>query len=156
MAGGFQLHVEVFGEEVISRRLLRFANDLRDMRSSWGRIARILRRATARNFATQGSSSGSAWPPLAESTLKAKAAKGQPSRILVATGLLEGSLLGTGQGHVERRLPQMFEWGSDVPYGQFHMTGTSRMPARPPVRLTMAVKREITRELQRGLVEAAR
>lgn len=147
MAAGMHLQIEVFGEKIVSRRLLRFAHAAQDARPAFSKIAVLLGAAWNEQFATEGAFGGERWAPLAESTLRSKPG-GLP--ILVRTGRLKGS------AHTKRLLPQMLEWGSDVEYGRFHMTGTSRMPARPPIKLPERIKRAATREIQRNLVQELR
>lgn len=142
-----QLQLEVLGEEIISRRLLRFAHRVQDARPAFRKIAVMLDQAKERQFATEGAYGGEKWAPLADSTLRSKPS-GLP--ILVRTGALKGSF------KARRVLPQVLEWGSDVPYGVYHMHGTSRMPARPPLKLPEGLKRSIVRELQRTIIEEMR
>ncbi|NUZ08940.1 phage virion morphogenesis protein [Piscinibacter koreensis] len=66
---------------------------------------------------------GAAWAPLAPSTIARKLKKGQTTRILEATGLMQQSLgYSAGQDWVEV--------GVSEPYGIYHETGTRRMPRR--------------------------
>lgn len=137
------LNVEVLGRPVVKRRLLRFAEHAQDATLAFGRIAKLLDFAVQRQFETEGAYGGQPWAPLAPSTLRQKPAGLQ---ILVRTGKLRGSF------RTRRVLPDMLEWGSDVAYGVYHMRGTSRMPARPPVKLPESLKVAITKELQRALM----
>jgi phage gpG-like protein len=140
---GVGLEIDVFGEQLVSRRLLRFAHTAEDMRPAFREIAPLLQMAWNEQFATEGAYGGERWAPLAESTLRSKPS-GLP--ILVLTGKLKGS------AHVKALLPQMLEWGSDVSYGRYHMTGTRNMPARPPIRLPERTKAQVVRHIQRLLV----
>jgi phage gpG-like protein len=154
MAAG-ELHISVMGEDIVSRRLLRFEHSLLDASLAYRKIATMLNFAAERQFATEGTYGGERWAPLAASTIATKQRKGMPDKILVATGKLQHSLTGHGDGHIERITPLMLEWGSSVPYGVFHMKGTSRMPARPPVKLPETLKVAIMKTLQRAYMEAA-
>lgn len=105
-------------QPVLERGLRMFAEDHRQM------------------FAMQREpNDGPAWKPLAPSTVKRKG----HDTILVETGRLKGSL--TDERHSDG-IREIFDnglggaglvFGTDVPYAHFHMTGTSRMPARPEV-----------------------
>jgi phage gpG-like protein len=59
---------------------------------------------------------------------------GQP--ILRATDRLHDSLTDMTSDTVWRVTPRTIQFGSRVPYFQFHQSGTSKMPARPPLVLT--------------------
>ena len=84
----------------------------------------------AEMFAGQYDSNRNAWAPLAASTIKRKG----HDRILVETGALRDSLVTIGgPGNVHEAMQRGMVFGTDVEYALFHQTGTSRMPARPPV-----------------------
>jgi phage gpG-like protein len=135
--------MEVLGRPIVKRRLLRFAAHMQDASLAFGRIAKMLDFAVQRQFDTEGAYGGEPWAPLADSTLRSKPAG---LKILVRTGKLKGSF------RTRKVLPDLLEWGSDVAYGVYHMKGTSRMPARPPVKLPEKLKIAIVKELQREIV----
>lgn len=154
---GLDVEVEVFGEPVIRRRLLRIADNVTDGREAFRRIVRILRHATERNFDTRGAYGGSYWEDLAPSTLARKRRLNLDLRILRATHRLLDSLLdSTDEEHVEVVGPQELLWGSRVPYGVYHQSRRPRtvIPFRPPVRLPEQDRRSAVRELQRVLMGA--
>src|ERR1051326_1037463 len=75
------------------------------------------------------------WTPLKPET-EARKAKlyGGPSRILVATGTLLDSLTRQGAtGNIHRVEDDGAEFGSAIPYGVFHATGTKNLPVRNPL-----------------------
>lgn len=148
------LELNVLGEEVISRRLLRFSENVQDARPAFGRMMRLFEAAALEQFATEGAAGGEPWAPLAESTLKYKPpGKGileYSGRLL--NSLVEGGVAGGGDS-VRFLGRQEMRWGTSVPYAAFHQHGTSRMPRRRVVQLPEIVKRRAVRELQRVLVE---
>lgn len=151
MGPGLDFTLEVLGEEVVSRRLLRFEGNVKDARPAFRRIAPLLEAATLRRFESEGAYGGEKWAPLAASTLARKPA-GQG--ILVASGRLRASLTQeTAADGIRQMTPQSFRWGSSVPYGRFHQAGTSRMPQRRVVKFPESVKRAVVRELQKAMVE---
>lgn len=152
MAVGLELNV--LGDEVIGRKLLRFAEGVEDARPAFGRMMRMFEAAALAQFQTEGRAGGEKWPPLAESTLRSK-----PSglSILERSGrmlnsLVEGGVASSGDA-VRFVGRQEMRWGTKVPYAAFHQKGTSRMPRRRVVALPELVKRRAVRELQRALVE---
>jgi phage gpG-like protein len=148
VAVGFD--VSVLGEDVISRTMLRFEKAAEDARPAFRTIAHLLERAALQRFESEGAYGGEKWAPLAPSTV---ARKGAGKGILVDSGRLRASLTQeTAADSIRVLLPQEMRWGSTVPYGKFHQSGTSRMPQRRVVKLPEQVKRAIVRELQRSMV----
>jgi phage gpG-like protein len=49
-------------------------------------------------------------------------------------------------------------WGSRVPYGVYHQSSAprSKIPYRPPVRLSQRRRQEVVKALQRAIVEQSR
>jgi phage gpG-like protein len=78
-------------------------------------------------------SNGSAWEPLAPSTV---ARKGHDT-ILVDTNRMKASLVSPTGDSIRDVVSENgmagAVFGTDVEYARFHVAGTSRMPARPPV-----------------------
>lgn len=91
-----------------------------------------------RNFTQSGALQSPTWAPLAASTLKQKAAKGYSGSPLIRTGHLRQSFRPFADNDVAGV-------GSEVPYSQYHETGTRTLPQRamlPPraVALDYALK----------------
>lgn len=158
MPAGLQLDIEVFGTQILNRRLLRFAGGVSDASLAFEAVARILSAATARNFATSGASGGHPWRALAPATLARKRRLGLDPRILRATGRLYSSLVdATSPDHVQQITTESLRWGSTVDYGKYHQSTRPRakVPYRPPVAFSENAKRNVVRELQRALIEDA-
>lgn len=171
---GWTVEATVFGEQVVRRRFVRFAQRATDASPAFRQVVRILREATIENFATRGVAGGSRWRDLAPATRARKRRLNQDPRILRATGRLYHSLVGvpgsTGRSdrtgrfepgvgdHIEQIGPTELKWGSRVPYGVYHQSSAPRrvIPYRPPVRLSERRKREIAKALQRAIVEGSR
>jgi phage gpG-like protein len=155
---GFNVKVDVFGEQILHRRMVRFEAGLIDASDAFREIITILRSSTVANFASRGVSGGSRWRDLAPSTVARKRRLGLDPRILRATHRLFNSIIGSGSPggdeHVERIGPVSMRWGSRVPYGIYHGSGQPRsvIPYRPPVKLAETDKREIGKILQRAIV----
>lgn len=167
-----EIRLQVFGEDVLRRRLVRVQHGLVDHSGAFREVIGILRASVVQNFRTRGVSGGSRWRDLQPETVAAKVRKGQDVRILRATGRLYGSLVGSegstgrarsdvggrfipgGGDHVEEITPDSLRWGSRVEYGVFHQSSAPRrvIPYRPPVRLQEREKRAIVRALQRGIL----
>lgn len=74
------------------------------------------------------------WQPLSPAYAAWKAARFPGKPILQGTGRLRDSYVQRAHGEAYRRItPTSLERGSNVPHAGFHATGTSRMPARPPI-----------------------
>jgi phage gpG-like protein len=150
--------IEVFGEPVLRRRLMRMHDAVTDAREAFRQVVGILERATRRNFASKGSYGGARWAELKPATLASKRRKGHDLRILRATGRLFASLTQqTHEDHVEDIGRTELRWGSSVEYGVYHQSRKPRtvIPFRPPVRLPESDRRSAMRELQRSVIGAA-
>ncbi len=140
-----RLSLDVYGEEQISRELLRFSSYVGDPSPAFHQIADDMREDIGHRFEEEGPG----WAPLAQTTLAAKAAAGLPPEILQATRRLMRSLSQKGEDHVEEIGDDFLRFGSSVPYGRFHQKGTSQMPARKVIDFTEADRRGFVRTLQR-------
>jgi phage gpG-like protein len=147
-----QVLIDVFGDEQVNRRLLRFEDDVQDAIPAFREMAKLIRGSVYRQFYSDGAYASGGWVPLAPSTVAEKARRGLDPRILRATGKLFGSLTSGDPGHVERMGPREFVYGTTVPYAKFHQRGTRRMPRRPPLELRDQDRRELVRILQRHLL----
>lgn len=144
------------GGEVFARRFTRFVSEITDLSDLWELMARDLEATVADAFRTEGSSGGSKWAPLSEAYREQKA-RAYPGRgILERTRALMRSFERGGAGNVLRIAPRALVWGSSVDYGRYHQSGTSRMPARPIIRLTTETKQDWTRSVHAFLLERAR
>ncbi len=95
-----------------------------------GDFQHVLAQGEAEAFDQQREPGGTPWEPLKPSTI----AKKGHSRILYETGTLMASLATVGgPGNISDIYDHGSAFGTDVEYAGFHQTGTSRMPARPPV-----------------------
>jgi len=78
------------------------------------------------------------WPPLAPATVIAKGTRG--AGILRLTDRLFNSVTGSGGENIAKMRRSSFgykyEFGTTVPYGEFHQEGTANMPARPFLQMT--------------------
>lgn len=157
MAGGVELDIEVLGDQIVRRRLLRFAENVDDARPAFLNIASLLSDETERRFRSEGVvGGGGRWAPLMPATIRDRIRQGYDTGpILNRSGRLFFSLVGFGAEHIEEIGRDEMRWGSRVPYGKFHQHGTRHMVARPPVRLSERTKRSVVRELQRAIVEGA-
>jgi phage gpG-like protein len=158
VAAGWSIEAKVFGEEIVNRRLLRFAAATVDASDAFRTIVGILRDATEQNFETRGMAGGSRWRDLSAKYAK-RTGRRVDERILRLTDRLYLSLVGGNSGdHVEEIGPTQMRWGSSVPYGVFHQSSAprSKIPYRPPVRLSQRRRQEVVKALQRAVVEQGR
>jgi len=85
------------GVDDVSRMFDGLRRRIRNPGPGWERVVDELRAGERRVFASRGASIGMPWEPLAESTLRKRAAAGQGSAPLTATGRLAAELTGTAQ-----------------------------------------------------------
>lgn len=130
----------VTGEDAAARRLRELADRASDAKPALERVAVMLQRRHASNFAGQGSAFGG-WPPLAAATV---ARKGH-STPLVATGALQRAMQpGRGKGKVRRVSKTRVTLGTSLFYARFHQAG-----GRPVVGITGTDAKVAVRMIER-------
>lgn len=95
-------------------------------------------------FAREGKHEGlSQWAPLSEQYARWKQLRfpGQP--ILTLTGRLRRSLASQTDDSVVEITDQRLRYGTAVEYAIYHQYGTRKMPKRPPLRISSALRRRI-------------
>lgn len=145
-----RLEIDVFGEKLVSRKLLFRAERLEDASPFFEGVATFLTRVEKAQFDTEGAYASGGWDELAESTIRQKARKGQSDRILVAEGLLERSLTVPGHHAQKREVSDtQLVFGSRVPYLKYHQSPAPRrhLPRRKAIELTEMDKKHIERAL---------
>lgn len=148
-----QLSISSRGDTQIERQLARFAGNITNPTAALEIAAEFLRANAEEQFDTEGSNSGG-WKPLAESTVLEKERLGLSPEILRATDALMHSLTDRSDSqHTERRLSaDSLAFGTRVPYGIYHATGTVNMPQRPPIQLTASDRVALVKAIQRVLI----
>ena len=143
------------GGTILNRRFTRFVSDLTDLRPVLEEVVDALIETFRDAFRTEGSSSGSSWAPLSEAYRRAKARRYPGRTILIRRGTLYSSLVEGGAGGIREVRSKYAAIGTAVPYARYHQSGTSRMPARPIIRVSAEDRNEITRIVHRYLVKSA-
>lgn len=142
-----RIDVDLYGDELVSRELLRWSGTVANMAPVWDAVEHHLATAFERNFAQQGPG----WAPLKPSTVRSRIAQGYaPGPILTRSGAYRRAMTTDLQTHTSS--DEMTVVAPVVP-GAYHQGGTSRMSARP-LRLTEAEKRETVKIIQRYLIES--
>lgn len=148
-SGPVRIELNVLGETQINRRLMRWSVRAADFAPVFEGILEFLERVEEAEFESEGAYAGSPWAQLAASTVVAKERAGLDPRILHATLALRNSLTKSDDPEAIRiATPSMMVFGTTVPYGKYHQSGTSRMPRRRPVDLTEKNKAAIIRAMQ--------
>lgn len=114
--------------EFILRQSGRFRHELDNLDGLWDRFKPLMSELEEEVFGSHGFG---AWPALAESTQRQKAALGYPGDIMVRTGRLRESLINPGQA--ARTSAHEMEWGTSVDFAHWHQEGGS-IEGRPPER----------------------
>lgn len=155
--GAVYLEIVANGEVLVRRRMLRFADSLAVPREGLEAAGVVIREAIEQQFDTEGGHASGGWAPLADSTVREKARKGLDPHILRATDRLMTSLTRKFDPENIEAMDGVdaMKFGSSVPYGGYHQTGTSKMPRRRPVALTEADKIAIMKAIQLSIRKAA-
>lgn len=147
-----RIDFEVYGDEQISRDLLRFSDRVTNAKPAFKRIADQVRSQVGEQFESEGEAGSGGWAPLKDSTLNRKAALGLSSKVLQATGDLLASLTGTGGGNIEKVTGTSLTFGTELSYGRWHQSGTRNMPQRKPIEFAEMDRRTFAKTLQTFLV----
>lgn len=154
------ISITPFGEDRLSEEILRVGRNAIDVEPALDAVYERFIRAEEKLFESEGSSDGSAWAPLKDSTLEYKAAHNLDPRVLHATLSLRNSLTDPSDpGAVFEPTPEGAFMGSDVEYAIFHESAeprTSNLPRRPVVALTQDEKLQWLEILQRWIMTGVR
>ena len=153
LSRALELTIALPGQDTLTVGLTRLRATISDWRPFWtDYLGPSIYRWIAQEFVTEGGQSSGGWAALSPRYAAEKAAAGYPNAILVHSGALRASLADPdGPGSVFEATATSLQVGTNVPYGIFHQTGTRKMPARPPVKLTPAFMASIGRSLQRWI-----
>jgi phage gpG-like protein len=151
-----RMAVELEGDEKVIHDLTKAAERAKDARPAMRKVREIMEGANRRQFETSGAYLGESWAQLAPGTLARKARKGQDSRILRASGVLEASLSG-GKGRRGGATRTSARAGTSIWYAVFAKAGTKNAgqgasaPARPIVGFSKADRRKAIRVVEKFL-----
>lgn len=128
---------EIAGQKQLDRALGVWIGRITDLRGVWPDIRDDFIIGEKEQFKTQGGSGSGGWPKLSP-VYEAWKNKKYPRRpLLVVNGRLRMSLTNKGSDDMVYEAGKLsLKLGTKVPYAIYHQTGTSKMPARPPIELT--------------------
>jgi phage gpG-like protein len=136
------------------RAFNRVEKHIEDLRPVWDRVEKIFYRVEQEQFKSEGSKGRSGkWKPLSPEYKKRKEIEYPGANILYRTGALERSLTSKTDDTLLIKEKQEFGFGTRLFYAAFHQEGTSKMPARPPFDFSDSQRTDITKEIQKGLLE---
>jgi phage gpG-like protein len=138
-------HLE--GDQVIQRRLAALEERVSDLTPAWPAVLRVFRGIMRQAFGSEGASTGTPWPQLAESTVKEREREGYPGRhpILARTHTLERALTTEGGASIVVQMPKYFAIAVDLGYFKYHQSKAPRrrIPRRAPINLTQDNKTQL-------------
>lgn len=155
------LFINISGMNQVTRNLGSIAKGFNDFRPVFEKISDDFRKTQSAVFRSEGNYEGrKGWVSLSLNyrLQKAKLYGGKP--ILTATGALKTSFTRKGGNHISQISSDRLILGSRDPKGGYHQSGTSRMPARPPLTASKTTNRrwvriahkEIMDRIRRGLI----
>jgi phage gpG-like protein len=125
------IRIEIQGTQELSNAFTELSRRIGDLTPIWPRVAQVFYERERQLFDQQGEGN---WRELSPryGAWKQKHFPGYP--LLQRSTEMAVSLTNqTSPFSVLDMRPKNFAVGTSVPYAQFHQTGTSRMPARPPI-----------------------
>lgn len=128
---------EIAGQKQLDRALGVWVGRITDLRGVWDDIRDDFIAGEREQFKTEGGSGSGGWPPLSP-VYKAWKDRHYPRRpLLVLNGRLLMSLTNKNNADMVYEKGKLsLKLGTKIPYAIYHQTGTSKMPARPPIELT--------------------
>jgi phage gpG-like protein len=167
------IRVSMAGQDVILRKIGALASAVKDLRPAWKNVFAFMDKYELNVFKSGGSFDGMAgWAPRKDGSFAWKRKGGATGGntwgkkfsvskhgglfqsikradkghgILVDSGRLMNSLAVSSSSDAIREMDaKWMVYGTSVPYAGYHQTGTRKMVARPPLRLTESAKRQIT------------
>jgi len=148
-----QIDFNFYGDQQVSRRILRWQEAAADARPAFEAVADMLMEHEDQQFETQGGLASGGWAALKPATVQAKARQGLDPRILHATLALRRSLTERGDENQELIIePSWMLFKSKLEYAGFHQTGTRHMPQRRPIELREQDRQEVVKIVQEFLV----
>lgn len=143
----------VLGDDVIADGLHLVARNASDLDGAWDAIGDTLEGMIAEQFDSQGAEFGTPWEALKDDTIAAKQRAGysDPTRALVATGAMAGSVeVHATDGGLELTMD---------PKVAFHhgekRSASNPVPRRPVFEITAAVEAYVMNTLQHEVFEGA-
>jgi hypothetical protein len=150
------LEIQLFGDQQVNRRLLRFASNVEDASPAFEAIADELYRIEREQFNTEGKYGSGGWEPLADATIDAKLHDPDPvvrnnaHNILRATDALFKSLVDEHDpGNTKIVQPHQLVFGTSVPWAKYHQPDLQR---RRELELPRRDRADAVRILQRHLL----
>lgn len=149
--------IEVQGEEKLKVALTKMADAIEDLTPYWNDVQQEFYKIEKAQFASEGKTGASGhWKQLSMPYADIKARNYGDLPILELTGSLKASLTSeSASGAITKKEKDSLTLGSSIPYGAYHQSGTSKMPARPPISLTENQTAQLLRKLTKQLKEVA-
>lgn len=154
---GLILEFEAFGSKQIVRELERFSEAALDAEPAFEEIIRLMQEDIGEQFSTEGGSMSGGWEEDKPVTIRRKELAGLRTETMRATDRLMQSLTDErGSDQIHEVTPVGFDFGSEVPYGKYHMgpAKDGSRPARKPIDFTEGQRRKYVKVLQAWLVGA--
>ena len=118
----------------LRRRFAAMTRRSQDFKPVFRWVMQELQKAHRDNFKSEGAASGFPWQPLDPQYASWKLKNYGDKGILARTGDLENSLtMNSGRGAIRDIGLRTAEFGTRIPYAQFHQAGTRNMAQRKPV-----------------------
>lgn len=141
------LKIEVDGIEGFYKALDQVEREVSDWRAAWAECEKLFYQIEAQQFGSEGSRGGSKWVPLSAKYKRWKELKYPGRPILVRTGEMKASLLGSGGNAIRDLTEDSLTLGSRLPYAKYHQRGGGRLPQRPPIVVTPSDIGQFTRRM---------
>lgn len=145
---------KILGMKPLARGLKKLFFSLQNFKPLWEDMKKDFYSIELNQFLSQGRGG---WKALSPKYAAWKAARYPGRPILVLRGDLKRSLI--SQSHADsiyKPTRSQMEIGTSKDYASYHQTGTSKMPARPPIDFTGRDKHRLIKRMQEWIVKNMR
>lgn len=137
-----RLTVRIKGQKEVDLLLSRIGERSSNLRQPLTEILASMRFWMRHTFKTEGGYPGPKWKGLEDLYAARKSRQFAGRTILRRSDRLFKSLTRRAPGSVGRVGKNRLEYGTTIPWAEFHQEGTRKMPARPPLRF---IERDVRR-----------
>lgn len=152
-----RITISVDGVPQFRRFFERVDASFRDLTPIWPDVRDEFYRIETEQFDSEGGKGATgSWQALSARYAAQKIKRFPGKKIMEASGLLRGSLVGPGSGSVYQTTPKQIVIGTEVPYGVYHQRGGGRLPKREIISMSDMQKIRLSKVIQKGLVRELR
>lgn len=143
---------EILGTTQFRRAFNRVGDHISDLRDVWARVQPAFYKIEEEQFKSEGVKGGGRWKALSPAYAKRKRRLYPGKPILQASGKLYAAMTSESPDSILIKTKDEFAVGTSLPYALAHQKGSGKLPKRPVVSFSNSQKKELQKEMQKGLL----